>query len=88
VNKSEFEAWFKEMCMPSIYKQERLWDGGVWRSIDKPLRREVWNNAISDCTLDGMISERAENWSHPTWLERSKPVFCPDCHREHFPSLR
>jgi len=66
MTKAQFEAMFKEDVIPSILAQEQQY-GSTFP--DAPMRREAWNNMVDSYVRDGVLSSRAENWSHPSWLE-------------------
>jgi len=64
--KADVERIFKVEVMPSIVEAEDARGG----RLDKPGRREMWNNWIDGLQKDGTITERqADTWGHPKWLE-------------------
>ena len=66
MTKAQWEQSFKEHILPSVIRQEMQYGS---RYPDRPMRREAWNNAVDADIQDGIISERAYDWSHPSWLE-------------------
>ena len=66
MTKAQWEQSFKENILPSVIRQEMQYGS---RYPDRPMRREAWNNAVDADIQDGILSERAYDWSHPSWLE-------------------
>ena len=65
MTKVDFERYFKDEVIPQILSIEADQSGRP----DRPLRRESWNNMVDAWIQDGELSERAYDWSHPSWLE-------------------
>jgi len=66
----EAEAYFIENILPGIRETERLY-GRMLDSIDRPMRREAWNNWTDSLCKDGRISDwQYENWSQPESCEK------------------
>jgi len=59
--KKEFLEYFKAEFLPEIKKQENEFQPG----IDRPMRREAWNNLIDSYLRDRMLPRIAENWCCP-----------------------
>ena len=62
MTKAQTERAFKTDVMPALIQRER-------GRPDKPMRREAWNDVVDAWIRDGYLSERAYNWTHPSWLE-------------------
>lgn len=64
--KVDVEKMFKSTVIPVIVEGEESRGG----RLDKPGRREAWNNFIDGLARDGTITEKqADTWGHPKWLE-------------------
>jgi len=59
--KKEFEKYFKQEVLPAIRKEEQKYGPG----IDRPMRREEWNNIIDMMIKDGELPARAGDWCCP-----------------------
>ena len=61
----EAETFFIEEILPGIRATERLY-GHMLDSIDRPMRREAWNNWTDSLACDEQISDwQVHNWGHP-----------------------
>jgi len=69
MTKKEFERMFEDEIMPMIMESELRGSG----RIDKPGRRQAWNDTIDAYIKDGTLPERAGDWSKPKWLLTRKP---------------
>jgi len=56
--KKEFQDFFKTEILPHL--GEKPGPG-----IDRPMRREAWNNTIDGMLRDGELPKRAEEWACP-----------------------
>lgn len=59
MTKAQFEEDFKENVIPHI-------------GDDPTSRRTTWNDQVDAYVKDGMLPDRAYDWSHPRWLETRK----------------
>jgi len=59
--KKEFEKFFRQEVLPFIRAEENKYRPGV----DRPMRREEWNNTIDAMVQDGELPERACDWVSP-----------------------
>ena len=59
--KKGFEAFFRKNRLPTIKDVEKLCGGNV----DKPLRREEWNNIIDTLVQEKHLPKRAIEWDCP-----------------------
>lgn len=64
MKKSEFERVFRAEILPDLIRAER-------GRVDRPMRREAWNDAIDSFIRDGLLPLRAGDWLHPAWLEKA-----------------
>jgi len=74
MTKDDAIAEFKETILPSILQKEAEYyvssDGKY--SVDKPMRREAWNNFVDSLCKEGRITQNAcddDDWSTPDELE-------------------
>ena len=59
---------FEQDVLPSIRHTERR---NGFNGVDKPMRREAWNNWTDGLCKDGLISDwQYENWSQPESCEK------------------
>jgi hypothetical protein len=66
MNYREMEQLLEEDCLGYVEDNESAWGNG----IDKPLRREVFNNWIDLLHSEGLITEKQLNtWGCPQWFE-------------------
>ena len=74
MTKDDAIAEFKATILPSILQKEAEYyvaSGGKY-SIDKPMRREAWNNFVDALCKDRRITQSAcdnDDWSTPDELE-------------------
>jgi hypothetical protein len=61
MNKRDFIHYFRAEILPLIRRTEA-------GHIDRPLRRQTWNDAIDSLTRSGMLSARAGTWTHPRFI--------------------
>lgn len=67
MTKREFEGYFRSEVLPMVIDQYE--QDGI---VDKPARREAWNDTVDAYIADGILPESAGNWSHPKWLEKKR----------------
>ena len=61
--KAEVEKMFRTVVMPAVREHER-------GRVDRPLRRQAWNEFIDALEKDGTItSAQASKWVPPRWLK-------------------
>lgn len=63
--KKEFQQYFKSELLPMCVEQEKQWQNTQRPTIDRPLRRETWNNVIDELIRDRQLPKHAENWCAP-----------------------
>jgi hypothetical protein len=64
VNKAQaFDSWRRDALPELRLTYER--DG----TLDRPARRESWNNFVDALIKAGALAESAGNWSHPRGVE-------------------
>ncbi len=69
-NKREFERWFRAEIMPEIRAMEKQYTAGSEQvnkrfTVDRPMRREAWNNLIDSMVKDRELPIHAMDWECP-----------------------
>jgi transposase len=69
-NKRDFERWFRAEILPEIRAMEReftLNSGQVNKrfTVDRPMRRESWNNLIDAMVKEKELPIHAMDWTCP-----------------------
>ena len=59
--KKEFEKYFRREFLPLIKEEEKKYGPG----IDRPLRREEWNNMIAMWVESKELPPKALSWDPP-----------------------
>jgi hypothetical protein len=73
MTKREAETEFRAHHMPAIVEREARQSGGV----DKPLRRQSWNDYTDMLCKGGQITHRQySSWTHPRWLLSKRICRC------------
>jgi hypothetical protein len=69
LTKKQFEEHFRAEILPQVigdYEQHRF--------IDKPARRQAWNDTVDAYIRDRRLPASAGDWAHPRWLETYRPL--------------
>lgn len=64
-NKKDFLVYFKAEYLSGIKRQEIEWQGTYNTTIDRPFRRETWNNLIDSYVRDRQLPRKAMDWCCP-----------------------